>query len=78
MQGDTERDVPSEILVKGDLIRLRPGDQVPADGLIKDGYSSLDESMMTGESVYIEKSINDFIQAGTINQQGTLLVEVQK
>ena len=78
VQGDTERDVPSEILVKGDLIRLRPGDQVPADGLIKDGYSSLDESMMTGESIYIEKSIGDFIQAGTINQQGTLLVEVQK
>ena len=78
VQGDTERDVPSEILVKGDLIRLRPGDQVPADGLIKDGYSSLDESMMTGESIYIEKSIGDFIQAGTVNQQGTLLVEVQK
>ncbi|MEL0329853.1 MAG: copper-translocating P-type ATPase [Deltaproteobacteria bacterium] len=78
VQGDTERDVPSEILVKGDLIRLRPGDRVPADGLIKDGYSSLDESMMTGESIYIEKSIGDFIQAGTINQQGTLLVEVQK
>jgi Cu+-exporting ATPase len=78
VQGDTERDVPSEILVKGDLIRLRPGDRVPADGLVKDGYSSLDESMMTGESIYIEKSIGDFIQAGTINQQGTLLVEVQK
>ena len=78
VQGETERDVPSEILVKGDLIRLRPGDRVPADGLIKDGYSSLDESMMTGESIYIEKSIGDFIQAGTINQQGTLLVEVQK
>ena len=78
VQGDTERDVPSEILVKGDLIRLRPGDRVPADGLVKDGYSSLDESMMTGESIYIEKSIGDFIQAGTVNQQGTLLVEVQK
>ncbi|MEL0160731.1 MAG: copper-translocating P-type ATPase, partial [Deltaproteobacteria bacterium] len=78
VQGETERDVPSEILVKGDLIRLRPGDRVPADGLVKDGYSSLDESMMTGESIYIEKSIGDFIQAGTINQQGTLLVEVQK
>ncbi len=78
VQGDTERDVPSELLVKGDLIRLRPGDRVPADGLIKNGYSSLDESMMTGESIYIEKSIGDFIQAGTVNQQGTLLVEVQK
>ncbi len=78
VQGDTERDVPSEILVKGDLIRLRPGDRVPADGLIKDGYSSLDESMMTGESIYIEKSIGDFIQAGTVNQQGTLLVEIKK
>ena len=78
VQGETERDVPSEILVKGDLIRLRPGDRVPADGLVKDGYSSLDESMMTGESIYIEKSIGDFIQAGTVNQQGTLLVEVQK
>ncbi|MGA0249109.1 MAG: heavy metal translocating P-type ATPase [bacterium] len=78
VQGENEREVPSEILVKGDLIRLRPGDRVPADGLVKDGYSSLDESMMTGESLPIEKSIGDFIQAGTVNQQGTLLVEVQK
>ncbi|MBT7202317.1 MAG: copper-translocating P-type ATPase [Deltaproteobacteria bacterium] len=78
VQGEIEREVPSEILVKGDLIRLRPGDRVPADGLVKDGYSSLDESMMTGESFPIEKSIGNFIQAGTINQQGTLLVEVQK
>ncbi len=78
VQGEIEREVPSEILVKGDLIRLQPGDRVPADCLVKDGHSSLDESMMTGESIYIEKSIGDFIQAGTVNQQGTLLVEVQK
>ena len=77
VQGEHEREVPSEILID-DLIRLCPGDRVPADGLVKDGYSSLDESMMTGESLPIEKSIGDFIQAGTINQQGTLLVEVQK
>ena len=76
VQGEKECEVPSKILVKGDFIRLRPGDQVPADGLVIDGYSSLNESMVTGESLHIEKSIGDFIQAGTINQRGTLLVEV--
>ncbi len=76
VQGEKEREVPSKILNKGDFFRLRPGDLVPADGVVTDGYSSLDESMMTGESIHVEKSVGDLIQAGTINQEGTLLVEV--
>jgi Cu+-exporting ATPase len=78
VRGDTEQNVPSELLVKGDYIRLRPGDSVPADGVIIEGISSLDESMLTGESLPVDKSVGDSIDAGTTNQQGTLLVEVQK
>jgi cation-transporting ATPase V len=58
----------------GDLVRIRPGEKVPADGEVVEGSSAVDESMLTGESIPVEKSVGDRIIGGTLNTDGTLLV----
>ena len=68
----TEYDAPLENIVAGDLLRVRPGDSVPIDGEVVEGRSSVDESMITGEPVPIEKTEGDRVTGGTINKNGTL------
>ena len=75
--GDTE-DVPVDRLAHGDRILVKPGEKVPADGGIVDGYSTLDESMLTGESTPVEKSDGDEVIGGAVNGEGALTVEVEK
>ncbi len=70
--------VPIESLSLGDLIRVLPGESIPADGIISEGRSSIDESMLTGESIPAEKSIGDRIWAGTLNTVGTVDVTVSR
>jgi len=70
----TEYDAPLENIVEGDLLRVRPGDSVAVDGVVVEGYSSTDESMITGESVPVEKTRNDRVIGGTINKSGTLVI----
>ncbi|MFD2130048.1 heavy metal translocating P-type ATPase [Pseudogracilibacillus auburnensis] len=65
-------------LVPGDIILIKPGEKVPIDGQVIEGYSLLDEALLTGESIPIEKRIGSFVYAGTINQQGVLKIIATK
>jgi Cu+-exporting ATPase len=69
-----EYDAPLENIVEGDLLRVRPGDSVAVDGKVVEGHSSVDESMITGEAVPVEKSRDDRVTGGTINKNGTLVI----
>ncbi|WP_377513430.1 heavy metal translocating P-type ATPase [Octadecabacter sp. R77987] len=69
-----EYDAPLENVVQGDVLRVRPGDSVPVDGEVIEGRSSVDESMITGEAVPIEKTEGDRVTGGTINKNGTLAI----
>lgn len=62
----------------GDVLRVRPGERVPVDGVVESGRSSLDESMLTGESVGVEKGAGDKVTAGTLNGNGELTVKAEK
>ncbi len=73
-----EHIVPVRRLVKGDRVLVKPGEQFPVDGLVLSGESSVNESMLTGESHDIEKCMGDRVSAGTINVDGTLTVSVEQ
>ncbi len=75
VDGETE-EVSVDELSEGDLVLVRPGDRVPVDGVIREGKSNLNESMITGESEPVSKGQDDEVIAGTINGQGSLRVEV--
>ncbi len=74
LQDGSEYDAPLENIVEGDLLRVRPGDAVPVDGEVVEGRSSVDESMLTGEPVPVEKVEGDRVTGGTINKNGTLAI----
>jgi len=74
----TTEEVPVSELRKGERVRVRPGEKVPIDGSIVDGKTSLDESMLTGESRPVEKSAGDEAVGGAINGEGSITLEVQK
>ena len=69
-----ERTVPVEEVRVGDLVRVRPGEKVPVDGVVVEGESAVDESMLTGESLPVEKGPGDQVAGATINAQGVLVV----
>ncbi len=73
-----EYDAPLDNVIKGDLLRVRPGEAVPVDGEVTDGHSSFDESMITGESLPVEKSTGDTVTGGTINKSGTIAMRATK
>ncbi len=70
-----EEEVPVEEVRVGDLIRVRPGERVPVDGRVREGFSSLDLSLVTGEPMPMERSVGDPVVAGSINLSGSLLIE---
>ena len=70
-----ERTVPVEEIAVGDLLKVRPGERIPTDGVVTDGQSAVDESMVTGESVPVEKQQGDEVVGSTINENGVLYVE---
>ncbi|HST07313.1 MAG TPA: HAD-IC family P-type ATPase, partial [Gemmatimonadaceae bacterium] len=74
--GDRVEEVPVEQLRDGDTVLIRPGGRVPADGAVRESASSVDESMLTGESRPVEKRTGDKVIAGTVNLSGSLRVEV--
>ena len=74
----TELDVPLEHIQLGDMLRVRPGEKVPVDGLVTDGESSVDESLMTGEPIPVEKSSGSRVTGGTINGTGTLVMRTER
>ncbi|WP_062054237.1 copper-translocating P-type ATPase [Aquimarina longa] len=77
VKGDTIEDIPLEDLLKDDVILVKPGEKVPADGIIVDGSSYLNESMLTGESKPVKKDENDKVIGGSVNGNSTLKVKVE-
>ena len=75
--GETE-EVQIDDIEAGDLLLVKPGEKMPLDGKIVKGKSQVDESMLTGESVPVEKSIDDEVIGGSINREGSLTIEVEK
>ncbi len=73
-----EYDAPLENIITGDRLRVRPGEAVPVDAVVVDGRSSVDESMLTGEPLPIEKSPDDPVTAGTLNKNGSLVIEATR
>ncbi|OGO09301.1 MAG: haloacid dehalogenase [Chloroflexi bacterium RBG_13_60_13] len=71
LRNGLEADIPADEVVVGDTCLVRPGDSVPVDGLVLDGYSAVDESMVTGESLPVEKKAGDTVIGGTINKTGS-------
>jgi len=78
LRGDDEVTTPIEDLMAGDLIVIRPGERIPVDGLVKEGMSSIDESMLTGESLPVNKRESDEVIGGTVNKQGRLIIEASR
>jgi Cu+-exporting ATPase len=74
----TEREVALEDVAVGDRMKVRPGEKIPTDGVVVDGQSAVDESMVTGESVPVEKTAGDEVVGSTINENGVLVVEATK
>ena len=74
----SEKDVSLDQVHPGDKLRVRPGERVPVDGVIRDGASAVDESMLTGEALPVEKGPGDRVTAGTLNASGSFLMEAQR
>ncbi len=72
-----EKDIPLERVKPGDRLRVRPGEKVPVDGIVLEGHSSVDESMITGESIPVEKSPNDKVIGATINSTGSFIMRAE-
>ncbi|KAH7484568.1 hypothetical protein PRIC1_003879 [Phytophthora ramorum] len=74
-KGKRDREIPIELVQRGDLLRILPGANIPTDGVVISGSSSTDESMLTGESMPVAKKEGDYVFGSTVNQQGTLVIE---
>jgi P-type Cu+ transporter len=74
----TERDVPLEQVQVGDRLRVRPGERVPVDGVLVDGATTIDESMVTGEPIPVEKTAESTVTGGTVNGTGTFVMEARR
>jgi Cd2+/Zn2+-exporting ATPase len=73
-----EQRVPASVLEPGDVAAVRPGERIPADGVVSDGRSAVDESPITGESLPVDKTPGDPVYAGTINREGYLRLRVER
>ena len=73
-----ESDIPLDHVMKGDRLRVRPGEKIPVDGVVLEGLSSVDESMISGEPIPVEKRAGDKLIGATVNGTGSLIMEAQK
>lgn len=73
-----EHDIAIEMLKRGDIIRVRPGEKIAVDGIISEGHSSVNEAMLTGESIPVEKTVGAQVIAGTVNQLGSFLFKATR
>ena len=78
VRNGVEEEVPVEDVLTGDLVRIRPGESIPVDGSVVQGLSAVDQSLVTGESIPVERAVGDEVIGGSLNQTGTLLVQVTK
>ncbi|MHB8765937.1 MAG: heavy metal translocating P-type ATPase [Deferrisomatales bacterium] len=74
----SEVDIPLEEVEPGDRLRVRPGEKVPVDGVVREGRSTIDESMLTGEPLPVEKVAGDPVTGATVNQTGSLIMEAER
>ncbi len=74
----SEQEVPLDEIQQGDNLRVRPGEKVPVDGHVIDGRTNIDESMITGESMPVEKAPGDRVTGGTVNQTGSIVIEAER
>lgn len=73
-----EEDVDLASVAKGDRLRIRPGEKVPVDGRVIDGRTNIDESMITGESMPVQKATGDRVTGGTVNQTGSIIIQAER
>ena len=78
VDGDGEKIVPAEQVRVGDRIRILPGETIPVDGVIRSGQSSINQAVMTGESLPVDKTVGDTVSSGTVNQFGVFEMEATK
>lgn len=78
LRGGQEMEIPAETILIGDILIVKPGEKIPADGLVVEGTSSVDESMLTGESMPVEKKVNATVIGGTLNQRGLLKIKATR
>ena len=78
IRGSQEEEVPVDQIEKGDLLRVRPGEKIPIDGVITEGRSNIDESMITGEPMPVEKGVGESVIGATVNQTGTFVMRAEK
>ncbi len=74
----SEYDAPLENIQQGNKLRVRPGESIPVDAIVLEGHTSIDESMITGESLPVEKTAGSSVTGGTINNNGSILIEARK
>ncbi len=74
----SEKDVPLEQVIPGDRLRVRPGEKIPVDGIVLEGKSSVDESMITGEPIPVEKQKGDRVTGATVNGTGSLIMRAER
>ncbi|HQS78514.1 MAG: copper-translocating P-type ATPase [Sulfurovum sp. 39-42-12] len=77
-ENGSEEDIPLENVQEGDVLRIRPGEKIPVDGVVTEGESYIDESMVTGESIAVAKKEGDKVIGATVNATGSLLVKAEK
>lgn len=78
IRNGVEQDIPIAAVQVGDLVRVRPGEKVPVDGIVTEGRSAFDESMLTGESLPVEKSVGDDVIGATLNKTGSVVFRATK
>lgn len=78
VRDDQEIDIPIEDVELDDIVRLRPGDKVPVDGVVVEGQTNMDESMLTGEPIPVEKKVGDTVATGTLNKTGSVLFKATR
>ncbi|SDE80982.1 Cu+-exporting ATPase [Thermus arciformis] len=78
VQEGEEKEIPAEALIPGDLVRVLPGERIPADGVVVEGFSHVDEAMLTGEPIPKAKKPGDEVVGGTVNGEGPLLIRVSR
>ncbi len=78
LRNGAEEDIPADEVEVGDVLLMRPGESIPVDGVVREGYSAVDESMLTGESLPVEKKAGDAVIGGTLNKTGAFKFEAMK
>jgi len=73
-----DEEIPLDEVLAGEFLRIRPGDSIPVDGVVSEGRSSVDESMLTGEAVPVEKTSGDMLTGGTINKTGSFVMQARR